>query len=99
MTRRMPVVLAIESSCDETAVAVLRGSAGEAAEVLASRISSQIELHREHGGVVPELASRNHSLHLRGLVEMALANAGVAMHEIDAFAATTGPDMRLAAKA
>ena len=90
---RVPLILAIESSCDETAVALVRGEEGERAVVLASEISSQIELHREHGGVVPELASRNHSLHLRGLVEKALADAGVSMSEIDAFAATTGPGL------
>lgn len=89
----MAVLLAIESSCDETAVAILRGEPGECAEVLTSVISSQIELHREHGGVVPELASRNHSLRLRGLVENALAEAGVTMAEIDAFAATSGPGL------
>jgi N6-L-threonylcarbamoyladenine synthase len=60
---------------------------------LASEVSSQIELHREHGGVVPELASRNHSLCLRALVEKALADAGTAMPGIDAFAATTGPGL------
>ena len=87
------LLLAIESSCDETAVAIVRGSTGERTEVLASEISSQIALHREHGGVVPELASRNHSLHLRGLVEKALDDAGVAMREIDAFAATNGPGL------
>jgi N6-L-threonylcarbamoyladenine synthase len=90
---RVALLLAIESSCDETAVAIVRGSTGQPAEVLASEISSQIALHREHGGVVPELASRNHSLHLRGLVEKALADAGVAMGGIDAFAATTGPGL------
>lgn len=89
----MALLLAIESSCDETAVAVIRGEPGRAAEVLASEVSSQIDLHREHGGVVPELASRNHSLHLRGLVEKALHDANVAMKEIDAFAATTGPGL------
>lgn len=89
----MALLLAIESSCDETAVAIVRGAAGCATEVLASEVSSQIELHREHGGVVPELASRNHSLRLRGLVEKALSDAGVAMGEIDAFAATTGPGL------
>jgi N6-L-threonylcarbamoyladenine synthase len=89
----VPLILAIESSCDETAVALVRGVAGARAEVLASEISSQIALHREHGGVVPELASRNHSLHLRGLVEKALADAGVTMGEVDAFAATTGPGL------
>ncbi len=89
----MPVLLAIESSCDETAVALVRGVEGSAAEVLASRISSQIDLHREHGGVVPELASRNHSLLLRGIVEDALEDAGVKISDIDAFAATTGPGL------
>jgi N6-L-threonylcarbamoyladenine synthase len=87
------LLLAIESSCDETAVAIVRGLNGERAEVLASEISSQIALHREFGGVVPELASRNHSLHLRGLVEASLKNAGIRMNEIDAFAATTGPGL------
>jgi len=89
----MALLLAIESSCDETAVAIVRGTSGGRAEVLASEISSQIELHREHGGVVPELASRNHSLHLRGLVEKALTDSGVVMGEVDAFAATTGPGL------
>jgi len=87
------LILAIESSCDETAVALVRGVPGHAAAVLSSEIASQIELHREHGGVVPELASRNHSLRLRGLVEKALADAGVGMDSIDAFAATTGPGL------
>ena len=87
------LLLAIESSCDETAVAIVRGSVGQATQVLASEIHSQIPLHRQHGGVVPELASRNHSLHLRGLVETALQVAGVRMAEIDAFAATTGPGL------
>jgi N6-L-threonylcarbamoyladenine synthase len=89
----MALLLAIESSCDETAVAIVRGGPGSVTGVLASVISSQIELHREHGGVVPELASRSHSLRLRGLVETALAEAGVTMAEIDAFAATTGPGL------
>jgi len=87
------LLLAIESSCDETAVAILRGEAGHATEILASEVSSQIELHREHGGVVPELASRNHSLHLRPLVADALKHAGVEVTSVDAFAATTGPGL------
>lgn len=89
----MPTLLAIESSCDETAVAVIRGERGHAAEVLASEVSSQIELHRVHGGVVPELASRNHSLRLRPLVEQALAHANLTPDQIDAFAATSGPGL------
>jgi len=87
------LLLAIESSCDETAVAIVRGEAGLPTEVLASEVASQIELHREHGGVVPELASRNHSLHLRALLEQALEHAGVRVGEIDAFAATNGPGL------
>lgn len=89
----MALLLALETSCDETAVAVARGESGNAAEILASVISSQIPLHREYGGVVPELASRNHSLRLRELVENALSEAGVKMAEIDAFAATCGPGL------
>lgn len=89
----MALLLAIESSCDETAVAIMRGAPGQTSEVLASEVSSQIDLHREHGGVVPELASRNHSLRLRGLVEQALATAATTLREIDAFAATTGPGL------
>ena len=89
----MAVILAIESSCDETAVAIVRGNPGCATQLLASEVSSQIELHREHGGVVPELASRNHSLRLPGLVARALAEAGVAIDDVDAFAATSGPGL------
>ncbi len=87
------LLLAIESSCDETAVAILSGEPGEPAQILASEISSQIELHRAYGGVVPELASRNHSLHLRPLVEQALTTARVTLKDIDCFAATSGPGL------
>ena len=80
----MKTVLAIESSCDETAVAVVRGDEKQC-EVLSSEIYSQIELHREYGGVVPELASRNHGLQLRPLLKRALEKAGVSVGEIDAF--------------
>ena len=89
----MALILAIESSCDETAVALVRGEPGRAATVLASVVASQIELHRQFGGVVPELASRNHSLHLHTLVEQALRQAAVRVGDVDAFAATTGPGL------
>jgi N6-L-threonylcarbamoyladenine synthase len=90
---RVAIFLAIESSCDETAVAILRGEPGGAVEVLASEVASQIEEHREHGGVVPELASRSHSLNLNGLVEVALAMAGIGMGNVDVFGATMGPGL------
>lgn len=85
-------ILAIESSCDETAVAIIHGNVMEA-EVLSSEISSQIDIHRQYGGVVPEVASRNHSLALRPLVEQALENAGIKLDQIDAFCATAGPGL------
>lgn len=88
-------ILAIESSCDETAVAILRDDAGDGkrVDVLCSEISSQIEIHREYGGVVPELASRNHSLALLPLVRMALENADVDISEVDGYCATAGPGL------
>ena len=80
-------ILAIETSCDETAVAILRGT-----ELLASEVASQRE-HEAYGGVVPEVASRNHLVHAPRLLEAALRDAGVALSEIDAFAATSGPGL------
>ncbi len=82
-------VLAIETSCDETAVAILNGRA-----VSASLIASQIDLHRPYGGVVPELASRNHNTALPPLIEKAMADAGdLELGQIDAFCATSGPGL------
>ncbi len=87
------MILAIETSCDESAVAILRQTATAPAEILCSLVSSQIELHRAYGGVVPEVASRNHSLILRSLVEQALDEAGLQSNNIDAFVATRGPGL------
>lgn len=82
-------LLALESSCDETAAAIctLKG------ELIASRIASQIEIHRQYGGVVPEVASRNHILHVRPLVQTALSEAGKTLGDMAAFAATSGPGL------
>jgi N6-L-threonylcarbamoyladenine synthase len=82
------LILAIETSCDETAIALLRGT-----ELLASEVASQIDLHREYGGVVPEVASRNHLRTLRPLLARALDRAAVTLGEVDAFAATAGPGL------
>ena len=81
-------ILAIETSCDETAVAVLRDR-----QLLASEVASQIAEHEKFGGVVPEVASRNHLAQLPHLLERATASAKIAMNEIDAFAATSGPGL------
>jgi len=83
----METILAIETSCDETAVALLRGN-----ELLASEVASQTE-HEAYGGVVPEVASRNHLLHGPRLLESAVTKAGVQLSEVDAFAATAGPGL------
>ncbi len=83
------LILGIESSCDETAAAVVR----DGREILSSVISSQIELHRPYGGVVPELASREHLEKIEPIVTEALSRAGIAMKEIDAIAVTQGPGL------
>jgi N6-L-threonylcarbamoyladenine synthase len=83
------VILAIETSCDETAVAVL----GTDGSLLSSLIASQIALHQLYGGVVPEAASREHLRSLPNLMASALAKAAVALPAVDAFAATAGPGL------
>jgi tRNA N6-adenosine threonylcarbamoyltransferase len=83
----LATILAIETSCDETAVAILRGR-----ELLAGEIASQTE-HEAYGGVVPEVASRNHLVHAPRLLNEALRKAGIALADIDAFAATSGPGL------
>jgi N6-L-threonylcarbamoyladenine synthase len=82
-------VLAIESSCDESAVAILDEERG----LLAHELYSQIELHRVYGGVVPELASRDHVQRLLPLVRQALASAGTAASELSGVAYTAGPGL------
>ncbi|MEZ5229241.1 MAG: tRNA (adenosine(37)-N6)-threonylcarbamoyltransferase complex transferase subunit TsaD [Acidimicrobiales bacterium] len=85
----MTIMLAIESSCDETAVAIVR----DGSEVLANVVSSQVELHAEFGGVVPEVASRAHLDLLEPVLSRALADAGLGPSDIDAVAATHGPGL------
>ncbi len=83
-----PTVLAFETSCDETAVAVVRGN-----DVLSNVLSSQVGLHARFGGVVPEVAARAHVESIRSLTHKALAEAGVHPDELDGVAATQGPGL------
>lgn len=83
------LVLGIESSCDETAAAVVR----DGREILSSVISSQIELHRPYGGVVPELAARDHLEKIEPIVDRALEEAKVLLADIEAIAVTQGPGL------
>ncbi len=83
------LILSVESSCDETAVALVR----DGREVLTDCIASQVPLHRIYGGVVPEIASRKHIEAIYGLAEQALEKAGVCRAEIDAVAVTYAPGL------
>lgn len=84
--KRDIIVLAIESSCDETSVAILKNGR----EVLSNIISSQIDIHAKFGGVVPEVASRNHLMAINGVVNEALEKANVSLKDIDAIGVTYG---------
>ena len=85
----MRVVLGIESSCDETAAALV----AEDRTILAQRIASQDDAHRPYGGVVPEIAARAHAERLAPFIEATLADAGMELADVDAVAATAGPGL------
>jgi len=82
-------ILAIETSCDETSAAVVRNGR----EVLSNIISSQIDIHKRFGGVVPEVASRKHLENISPVIDEALLSAGAALKDLDAIAATCGPGL------
>jgi N6-L-threonylcarbamoyladenine synthase len=85
----MGIVLGIESSCDETAAALVDADR----RIIAQRIASQDEAHRPYGGVVPEIAARAHAERIAPLIEAALADAGLRLDQVDAIAATAGPGL------
>jgi len=89
LARPAPLVLGIETSCDDTACAVLDGDG----RVLASVVSSQLAAHRPYGGVVPEIASREHLSNWPAVSAEALSRAGVSMPDVDLVAATRGPGL------
>jgi len=86
-------ILGIETSCDETAAAVVRGTPGARREILSNVVVSQLDEHAPYGGVVPEIAARAHIDRLDGLVAKALADANMELSDIDAVAATAGPGL------
>lgn len=83
------VILAIESSCDETAAAVIKNGR----EIISNIVATQIEIHKKFGGVVPEVASRNHVVDINPVIEQALDQAGMRFEDIDVIAATYGPGL------
>ncbi len=101
-------VLALETSCDETSVAILREDDGEVGaprrlpkasgterrpHLLASEVASQVAAHEKYGGIVPEIASRNHLIYAPRLLDRAVSVAKTQLSQIDAFAATSGPGL------
>ena len=82
-------ILAVESSCDETAVAIVK----DGRQILTDCIASQVDLHRIYGGVVPEIASRKHIEAIYGLADQALAATGLTRQDIDAVAVTYAPGL------
>lgn len=89
MDKKTINILAIESSCDETAASVVRNGR----EILSNIISSQIEIHKKYGGVVPEVASRKHIENISGVVREALEESKLGIDDIDAIAVTYGPGL------
>ena len=89
MEQKDVYILAIESSCDETAAAVVKNGR----EVLSNVIYSQIALHTEYGGVVPEIASRKHIEKINQVIDQALLEADIKLEEISAIAVTYGPGL------
>ena len=93
MTGKPLTILGIETSCDETAAAVVRGHAPGPGEILSNIVFSQIEAHAPYGGVVPEIASRAHLEILDDIIQRALNEAKITVRELDGVAATAGPGL------
>ncbi len=89
MKNNKTIILAIESSCDETSVAIM----ADGREILSNIISSQIEIHKLYGGVVPEIASRHHLENINAVIEQAMTEADITKDDIDAIGVTYGPGL------
>ena len=90
---KKPLILGIESSCDETAASLITENEEGFPVVLSNIVSSQVEVHREFGGVVPELAARSHIEKIDWIVKKAIDESGRKIEEIDAIASTAGPGL------
>ena len=87
------IILGIETSCDETAVAIIREKNNGRAEILSNVVSSQVEVHKEFGGVVPELAARSHIEKIDIIAQKALEESKIKLEDVDAVAVTAGPGL------
>ena len=91
--KKKALILGIESSCDETAASVIEENHSSTPKILSNVVSSQIDVHKEFGGVVPELAARSHIEKIDLIVEKAIKESGKKIENIDAVAATAGPGL------
>jgi len=83
------IILGIETSCDETSISVLK----DGKEILSNHISSQIDIHKEYGGVVPEIASRHHIKNIAAVMNISLSEAGISLDDVDYIAVTYAPGL------
>ncbi len=90
---KKPIILGIESSCDETAASVVQENEQEIPVILSSIVSSQVDVHKEFGGVVPELAARSHVEKIDLITKKAIDESGIKLEDLDAVAATAGPGL------
>jgi len=90
---KKPIILGIESSCDETAASIVTENEQGIPTILSNIVSSQIDVHKEFGGVVPELAARSHIEKIDSITKKAINDSGIKMEEIDAVASTAGPGL------
>ena len=90
---KKPLILGIETSCDETAASLVTENNEGSPIILSNIVSSQTEIHKEFGGVVPELAARSHTEKIDWIVKKAIKNSGKKIKDIDAIASTAGPGL------
>jgi len=91
--KKKPIILGIESSCDETAASIIQENDSGSPVILSNIVSSQIDVHKEFGGVVPELAARSHIEKIGLITKKAIDESGVKLENLDAVAATAGPGL------
>ena len=91
--KKKPIILGIETSCDETAVSIIQESEEGKVKILSNIVSSQFDVHKEFGGVVPELAARSHAEKIDLITKKAFTESGIKIKDIDAVAATAGPGL------
>jgi len=91
--KKKPIILGIETSCDETAVSIIQENKEGNVKILSNIVSSQFDVHKEFGGVVPELAARSHAEKIDLITKKAFTESGIKIKDIDAVAATAGPGL------